>query len=405
MATEAAESKPVPLATTTVSMLPEAQLDPALEPTGETRDPALPDARNVFVTGGTGFLGAFMVHGLLRDTSATVHCLVRADDADAARRRVLDNLTRFGLPQPDDPSRIEPLVGDVTQPRLGIGDADHERLQGELDGIYHGAASLNWKKPYDDIKRTNVAGIRSVLELAAGSERSLPVHHISTVAVLPFWGLPEAGEDFSLEHDGWLLGGYTQSKWVAERTVHAAAERGFPVRVYRPGGVTGSSRTGHFAQGAYLEAFLKGCIQHRSAPDSDMPFDMVPVDYVADALLHISRTPNEERTFHLTNPTNDGVQEIFDAIEAYGYPLERQPFEEWKKGLLSSPDFAQNALKPFDWFLGNVGEQQITPPRYLSTRTQAAVEGSDLRCPPVAELIPTYLDHWVEIGFLEPPPG
>merc|ERR1711988_1272912 len=78
--------------------------------------------------------------------------------------------------------------------------------------------------------------------------------------------------------------GYAQSKFVGERLIIAASHRGIPVRIYRPGRITGHSRTGVTSVEDFMCRFLKGCLQAGCAPELDWPLDMNPVDYVAAAV-------------------------------------------------------------------------------------------------------------------------
>ena len=84
-------------------------------------DPA-PDwqrPREILLTGSTGFLGLYLLRELLTATTARVHCLVRADGAAHARRRIAQAAERYGLGALTT-HRIEPLPGDLAEPNLGL---------------------------------------------------------------------------------------------------------------------------------------------------------------------------------------------------------------------------------------------------------------------------------------------
>ena len=71
--------------------------------------------KRIFLTGATGFLGAFLLRDLLRDTEATIHCLVRANNAEDGLRRLRQNLQTYELWDESFAARI------VVVPELGFG--------------------------------------------------------------------------------------------------------------------------------------------------------------------------------------------------------------------------------------------------------------------------------------------
>ncbi|MCA9688485.1 MAG: LLM class flavin-dependent oxidoreductase, partial [Myxococcales bacterium] len=104
--------------------------------------------RRVLLTGATGFVGAYLLRELLDRTRAQVVCLVRARDEAAALARIEATLTEYGLWDPGLAARIEPLVGDLAAPGLGLDDAARDALAGDLDLIYHNGAIVNFALSY-----------------------------------------------------------------------------------------------------------------------------------------------------------------------------------------------------------------------------------------------------------------
>src|SRR4029079_4008612 len=98
----------------------------------------------VLLTGGTGFLGAFLLLELLEQTQARISCLVRAADATAGMTRLRQNLAPYGLSHADFDARVVPVLGDLEQPGLGMPSADLARLADEIDAIYHNGARVNF---------------------------------------------------------------------------------------------------------------------------------------------------------------------------------------------------------------------------------------------------------------------
>jgi amino acid adenylation domain-containing protein/thioester reductase-like protein len=357
----------------------------------------------LLLTGATGFLGAFLLYELLQQTEAYVYCLVRSPNATEGKRRLQRNLESYFLWHEDLSARIIPLPGDLTQPRFGLSSEQFQAMAGQIDVIYHSGAWVNWVQPYHALEATNVRGTVEVLRLASRIKLK-PVHFVSTLAVFPFSGRARREQD-SLDDNEYLYGGYAQSKWVAEKLVTIAHQRGLPVCRYRPAIVAGHSQTGVFNTDAYLENLIKGCIQLGSAPDVDTIVDMVPVDYVSKAIVHLSKQIESlGKVFHLTNPQPIHMSTLLDWIYSSGYPLRRVPYDIWKRELFNAECFQENALYPFWAFLANLGEQQAIMPQHDCQNTLNGLTGTSIVCPPVDdELLGTYFSHYVRSGFLHAP--
>lgn len=208
---------------------------------------ALSEAKTVLLTGATGFLGAFLLSDLLETTTAHIICLVRFNDPTegdrpAAVARIRKNLLDFGLWQDSILDRIEAIPGNLGRKRLGLLPNVFDDLSSRVQVIIHAAATVNLVYPYAALRDANVAGTREIIRLAYSSGASL--QYISTNGVLPASkeGWPE---DAILDVDEVatkLADGYGQTKWSAEKLVIEASRRGLPVKIFRPGTISGHSK-------------------------------------------------------------------------------------------------------------------------------------------------------------------
>jgi thioester reductase-like protein len=410
----------------------EAVLDPAIRVDGLPDErPAQPE--RVLLTGATGFLGAFLLDELLRRTGATVHCLVRCADAAAGRRRIEQALATYVPAHQHPRSRIVPVVGDLSEPGLGLSPEVFDDLATEIDAIYHNAAVVNWIYPYSRLKPANVAGTQEILRLAV-RRRVKPVHVVSSLAVFPLVGAPGGtviGERHGLDHGGVLYGGYTQSKWVAEKLVTIARSRGLPVAVYRPGLITGHSETGAWNTDDFMTRLIKSWVELGSAPDLDGALDMTPVDYVSSALVHLSLSEQSlGSVFHLVNRRPVHLREMVEWIRSAGHPVEQLPYDRWRTQLLSGSGSGNgqtaNTLVPLFSATsdgsargreqadgGNTVDRigSLMAAQYAARsvafddeRTRTALAGASIACPEVdADLFARYLSYFVRIGFLRSP--
>jgi phthiocerol/phenolphthiocerol synthesis type-I polyketide synthase E len=399
-----------PAALAGVVLAREAVLDPAIMPEGEVTG-SYQDPRAVFLTGATGYVGAFLLAELLERTRADVHCLVRGDEGLERIRRALEF---YGLWNEDLAPRILPVAGDLAAPRLGIDAAEFDRLAARLDAIYHCGAWVNTTYSYENLKASNVLGTQEALRLAARS-RTKPFHFVSTLAVM---GRPAAvdgvvSENAPLSTEDSFATGYVRTKWVAEQLVNLAQERGLPTTVFRLSFVSGHSQTGVGNHRDLIWSLLRGCIQLGAGFEMNDPMNMVPVDYVSRSIVDLSRRPASlGRRFHLTNPARFPWNSLLDLLRDMGYPMETLSYRDWHGRLMEAArGGGAEALVPFLPLVPPVEEMESAeapagpPLRHDDASVRQGLAGTGIECTPLSvELMRKYVQSFVERGILPPPP-
>jgi long-chain acyl-CoA synthetase len=272
----------------------------------------------VLLTGATGFLGTQIARRLMQRAGCTVVALVRAEDWEAAERR----LSRAWWDWPELASevghRVQVLCGDVSLPDLGLDQVVYTGLAHRVTHIIHAAADLRVSAPIDELRATNVRGVDQVLEFARAVRRDhglARLSHVSTAYVCG--GRRGAVSEEALTDAFGFSSAYELSKYEGERLVQAAKGE-LSVSVYRPGMIVGDSRTGeiktfntfYFPLRLYLTGKSRVLPAH-----SGLRANLVPVDYVAGAIVHLTFEPEAAGlTFHLTAP-HDSLPTAGDLAE------------------------------------------------------------------------------------------
>jgi long-chain acyl-CoA synthetase len=243
----------------------------------------------ILLTGATGFLGRELLPRLLaRSEGRSIYLLIRGrDDAEVQRRflAMTDSLcSRWpGL----DRTRLRPLRGDLTLPWLGLDREAARELAGRVTRIIHSAASVHLNTSLAEARRTNLGGAREILRLAGSCPRLERLAWISTAFVAGdrqgciLEGELQCGQNF--------LNAYEQSKFEAELMARSAGTH-LPVTIFRPSIIVGDSRDGYtcnFASIYWPLRLVAEGVLRRISGDPQTPLDLVPVNYVADAVVEL----------------------------------------------------------------------------------------------------------------------
>ncbi|KAI0419391.1 enterobactin synthetase component F [Xylaria grammica] len=376
----------------------------------------LSEAETVLLTGTTGYLGAFLLHTLIETTTAHVICLVRFTDVSEDRNqaggmaRVRGNLLDLGLWNDSMLERIEILPANLSRTRLGLSPDAFDELASRVQVIIHSAATVNLVYPYAAMRGANVVGTREIVRLAC--QAGATVHHISTNGVLP--NSIEGWDEDSMVAIGdvpeKLLDGYGQTKWVAEQLILAAAERGLPARIYRPGTISGHSTSGSSNTYDLLNALVVESLQLGHAPNVDGWYaEMTPADFVSKAILSIADIANtKQRIFHLGDPNPLPTKELFVILGELGYPTKPLGWEDWV-ALWNEQRGSGPGDKIFTVDILRRGMPTIEALKWVTVlkdpKTAPLLAESGLKRPEIdSKLFQTYTRHFCARGWLPRPP-
>lgn len=390
----------------------ECTLDDAIVPEGPY-DHLPSESKNVFLTGSTGFLGAFLIRSLLEqnpEPDFTVYCHVRAEDARAGMERIAANMKHYRCWKDEYAARLTAVPGALDLPMLGMEENVYEELSRRIDAVYHNGAVLNFLFPYAYMKDANVDGTRECLRFACKG-RPKYFHYVSSYSVYDnpsHLGKTVYENDPLTSGEGFTLG-YSETKWVSEKLVQIAQDRGLRACVFRPGEITGDTVHGIWETKDLLSRLIVGSIQMRMSPRLKTRLRIVPVDYVSRAIAHISRQ-NEAcgLAFNLLNPEAFTVRTMVKAIRRMGYRNKLVRYGRWRDALLQA-DIRENPLrvlaslfpedtpelrKRSDSLVNRFGDLQ---PKYDITNTTRFLKDTDI--PDLLEkedLLTVYLKYFQE---------
>jgi len=371
----------------------ECRLEPTIRGCGSR-----PRTGRILLTGATGFLGAFLLAELLRETHAQIVCLVRHTDHRDPAERLHDALAAYGIGDDSLWPRVTTVAGDLT----ALPDLP------EVDLIIHSGSEVNLVLPYSRLRATNVEGVRALLALGA------PMHYVSTASV----PIPPVTEHSPLRPDILVASerlpdsGYVQSKWVAESLVMTANSRGIPAAIYRPSMITGHSETGVGGGKSAYWQFLRAVVSTGTAPDGlRWAENLVPVDFVARALVRLALSPESTGSvYHLTSETTIEFSDLVEHARSFGYPIRSIDSGAWFAEIAervrhSTGGAAESVFGAVAVMLARLrGNLVVEARQYDTTATTAALAGSDITCPPVsAEVLNRYLRALIDTAELPPP--
>ncbi len=354
-----------------------------------------------FVTGGTGFIGRYLIDNLLK-RSGTIHVLVRKEST-----KKFDALVKR---QGWDPKRVVAVAGDMTKPKCGLAAAQLRALTGKVKHFFHLAAIYDMAASAEAMQEANIDGTRNALDLAAALKVGC-FHHTSSIAAAGLYpGVFR--EDMFKEAEG-LEDPYLRTKHESEGLVRA--EKRVKWRIYRPGMVVGHSRTGEIDKidgPYYFFTFIK---KLRQTLPPWMPMlgleggriNIVPVDFVADAMDHIAHKPKlDGHCFHLTDPDPMRAGEVINTFARAGHApemtmrIDARMFAFVPGGVR----MAVGSLPPVKRFVGMLLRdfripketlKYITyPTRFDNRETERALKGSGISVPRLDDYAWRLWDYW-----------
>jgi thioester reductase-like protein len=355
----------------------------------------------IFITGGTGFFGRFLVAKLLTSpNSANVMCLVRGCSVIDGERRLLHSLLQTKLLNECEISyfykvgKLNVVIGDIEKPFLGLGCLKNLRLlANNLQCIIHGAACVKFydsNNGFSLLKNCNIVGTKNILEVSCCLFPQIPIVYISTLSC-SYLNVQSFDSDKFEDIDG-----YTLTKYLSELLFNKVCDLFHSLvlrsmKILRLPLLTWSSLGCH-NDDDWLQRLIDSCSMLRLLPATNevrvwknrIPY--LSVDDCADLICNITdkscskisleifdfsdRCKNihlyVDRLLELRLPNSClSVEEVFDFLENFYFDPERQKISLFQR--VSEFSFLkgvmQNDFLPFsplaDMLLSDLGSTKI----------------------------------------------
>jgi len=351
------------------------------------------DSETFFITGFPGFIADRLLERLARKDSRFI-LLVQSSWLDRARHEI-DRIVNLSGRSPED---FGIVIGDITQPHLGLRQADLELVQQETNRIFHLAALYDLAVACEPAMRVNVGGTRNVIEFARSLPKLRHFHHVSTCYV--------AGKregvilETELRHDAGYRNFYEESKYLSELEVESMKDQ-LPVTIHRPSVVCGDSKTGETVKydGVYYLILYLLHFPWLSAVNIGnhrVSLNLVPVDFVVDAMAALAFDDNAiGKTVQLADPTPLSTNDLFNAI-ARSANRKRSRFTApatWVRFFLMLPPSPKITGLPH-----SAVPYFFVKQLYDSTQAQELLAPHGIHCPPFE----TYVDQIVDFVKANP---
>jgi thioester reductase-like protein len=342
---------------------------------------------SILLTGATGFLGMEVLARLLEHDDREVLALVRAPDTAGAEARidgVLRRLWRDGGP-PEYRERVRAVPADLTRPGLGLSSAGRAMLADRTGTVLHCAASISFDLPLDEARRVNVEGTRQVIALAREARENGSLQrfiHVSTAYVSGRH--PGLFRERQLDIGQTFRNTYEQTKWEAEHLVNEAID--LSPAIARPSIVMGEAATGWTPAFNVLywplRAFARGLFEVVPTR-ADGRVDIVPADYVADALVCLIDRP-EAGVFNLVAGHDAATVDHLAELACAHFDKPRPPFVEPGTGTGTATTDEHGAVY-FPYFDMNVV--------FDDARARTVLGSAGLQVPKLADYFPTLMRY------------
>ncbi|RKJ47848.1 amino acid adenylation domain-containing protein [bacterium 1XD42-8] len=341
------------------------------------------EEEGVFLTGGTGFIGAFLLDELQKKYNK-VYVLVRAKNKEMAEERLMMNQEKYLLAL--DLSKVEIVLGDLSKDKLGLEDMLYEEISKKTDLIIHNGALVNYAYPYKTLRNANVMGVERIVELAT-NRRLKQVYYMSSLHVFSDTDAAQNSilyEETEPKHYMDLKIGYSKSKWSGEQIlIRRGKQLNLEYKIFRLGRVGGAAKSGAMQSNDFIWKLVKLCLELKLYPQVNMEIRFIPVDSVAKYIADIRNIKDKSSIYHVCNKDSLTNKQMFNLLRDMGFEIVLTSLENW---LDAVKEKAKESIINGEYMvvydlLKNTKNLEEIPREYDATNFERTLEELGMKCP------------------------
>ena len=297
-------------------------------------------AKNILLTGATGYLGAHILNELIQNTDSNIYCIIRKKNGKESKERLLQKLSfYFG----EDilkyiNNRIHVIVSDISLPQLGLSEEDYRNLGNMIDLVIHSAAIVDHYGNKDLFELINITGTNNIIDFCKNF--SIYMNHISTTSIsasLPNEEKPVIFDEHSLYvGQNYLDNIYIKTKFEAEYNIlQAILHSDLKCSIYRLGNISARYSDGTFQENDTKNAFLNR-ITTLSKLDKiaqsfcDLNIDLSPVDNCAEIISTLAMLNSSySKIFHIYHNKSIKLIDLINQLNPNNKKITIVPDEEF----------------------------------------------------------------------------
>lgn len=340
---------------------------------------------NVLLTGANGFIGAHVLHELLKNTNSKIYCFVRGENIPHSIQRLEESYNYYFNEslEPYLNSRVLVYNAQITLTNFGLFSEQINDICNNINTIIHTAAIVKHYGNFEQFKSANIDGTKMLAEFSYTNKKRLI--HISSISVSGNYLVRQDNQNVSFSENDLYIGQhytnnvYVNSKFDAEKIVYSFMEKGLTAEVLRVGILAGRYEDGYFQKNIADNAFysrIKSLIDLKKVSQSmlEQEIEFTPVDLCARAIVLLAKTKDaENKVYHLYNHKLTSIQHVLTCLKKIGINIEtisEKDFESYilklskdeksrktLKGIINDISFTDNNLSLDYGFTVNVSSK------------------------------------------------